>query len=100
MTITGQASGSTLGRYEVFTTSDGGHAPDFWVDDIMAQIIHVSTSAPPGIREQALAYTGQIRAVLDAGIRNAIASDHTTLIVHLRKAGMNEAAELIQAIRS
>jgi hypothetical protein len=95
----GQASGTTLGRYEVFTTSDGGHPPEFWVNDLLAQIVYVSASAPPAIREQALAYTSQIRAVLDTGIRNAIASDHTTLIFHLRKAGMNDAADLIQAIR-
>lgn len=97
--INGQSSGSMLGRYEVFTTSGGGHPIEFWVNDTMAQIVNVSETAPPAIRDQALAYTKQIRAVLDTGIRNAIASDHTTLIHTLRKAGMNEAAELIQAIR-
>lgn len=100
MSIRGQSSGSVLGSYAVHTTSNSGHPPDFWVDDIMAQIVHVSASAPPAIRDQALAYVEQIRAVLAAGVRNAIRSDHTTLIFHLRKAGMHDAAELIQAIRS
>ena len=92
------SSGSVLGAYEVFTTSGGGHPIEFWVDDIMRQVLHVSAAAPPPIREQALAFGEQIRAVLERGMANAIASDRTTLVHHLNKAGMPEAAALIQSI--
>jgi threonyl-tRNA synthetase len=100
MTIKGQSSGASLGAFQVVTTSHGGHSVEFWIDDITAQIINVSDSAPPGIREQALAYRESIRAVLDAGIRQAILSNHTTLIYQLRKAGMEEAAALVLTMRS
>ena len=92
------ASGAGLGAYEVFTTTGRGHPVEFWVDDAMRQIVSVSSTAPPPVREQALAYAEQIRAVLVNGMANAIRSDRTTLVHHLNKAGMPEAAALIQSI--
>jgi hypothetical protein len=92
----GQESGSVLGNFRVDTTQDGGHSPEFWAGVIMDQLVHVSDQAPPVIRDQALAYRDAMAAAVLAGVKSAIRSNHTTLVYQLRKAGMNEAAELIQ----
>jgi hypothetical protein len=96
----GQKSASGLGIYRVDTTTNGGHSVEFWVENIMEQLVSVSDTAPPVIRDQALAYKEAVRQVVESGIRQAIRSNHTTLIYHLRKAGMDDAAALIQTVRS
>ncbi len=93
------SSGTSLGLFKVTTSSGGGHPVAFWVDDITAQIIHVSNDAPAPIRDQALAYRDSVRAVLAAGIRNAVLSNHTTIIHQLTQAGMHEAAALVLTMR-
>jgi hypothetical protein len=95
----GQKTGATLGDYRVTTTVNGGHPLEFFIEDITAQIIYISDTAPPGIREQAQAYRENIKVVLANGIRQAILSNHTTLIYQLRQAGMEEAAAFILAMR-
>ena len=84
-----------VGAVSVTTTSDGGHPPEFWAERIVDQLIYVSESAPPEIKQQALAYQETLRAVVLKGVRRAILSNHTTIIARLRKAGMNEAAALV-----
>lgn len=96
----GQKSASGLGLFRVDTTSDGGHPVEYWVENVMERLVNVSETAPPVIRDQALAYKEAMRQVVESGIRQAISSNHTTLIHHLKKAGMHDAAALIQTIRS
>jgi hypothetical protein len=96
----GQSSTLTLGPYRVDTTSNGGHPVEFWVDNVMDRLVFVSDSAPPVIRDQAMAYKETMRQTVESGMRSAITSNHTTLIYHLKKAGMHEAAALIATIRS
>jgi hypothetical protein len=89
-----------VGPFSVATTIDRGHPPEFYAERICEKLIHISESAPPEIRVQALAFRERMMAVLLDGIRKAIISDHTTVITQLRKAGMNEAAELVNKLRS
>jgi hypothetical protein len=95
----GQGGGAVLGSFRVDTTSNQGHPADFWVENIIGQLIYVADSAPQPIRDQAIAYRESMRVVIDIGVRQAILSNHTTLIAHLKKAGMHEAAALIQTIK-
>lgn len=89
-----------LGTVIVTTTSNGGHPIDFWVDDVVAKLVYVSDTAPPVIRDQARAYREAMGQAVRYGMHSAVKSHHTTLIYHLRKAGMYEAAALIETIRS
>jgi len=97
MSLNGQSSGFGLGRVKVQTTTNRGLPVEFYVDEITRHILYISDTAPPGIREQARAYRENVKGVLDAGIRQAIQSNHTTLIYQLRQAGMHEAAALVLA---
>jgi hypothetical protein len=96
----GQSSGATLGAYRVDTTSNGGHPVDFWVDMTIDQLIFVSDTAPPVIRDQARAYREAMGQAVRHGMHSAVMSHHTTLLYQLKKAGMHEAAALIETIRS
>ena len=64
-----------VGSVEVFTSSHGGHPPEFWAEQIVNRLIHVGNQAPEPIRAQALAYRDQMAAIVLDGIRQAIASD-------------------------
>lgn len=88
-----------LGSVTVATTVDGGHSPEYYAERLTDKLIHVAETAPPEIKLQALAYQDAMRQILLDGIKRAIVSNHTTVIHHLRKAGMNEAAELVFALR-
>jgi len=90
----------SLGAYRVDTTSNGGHPVDFWVDNVIEQLVYVSDTAPPVIRDQAQAFREAMGQVVRYGMHSAVKSHHTTLLYHLRKAGMHEAAALIETIRS
>lgn len=85
-----------VGKVTVATTSDGGHPPEFYAERICARLIAISETAPPEIRAQALAYREQMQAVLLDGIRRAILSNHTTLIVRLQRAGLDDAARFVR----
>lgn len=93
-----QASG--IGMIRVDTTSNGGHPVEFWVDSVMDRLVYVADTAPPVIRDQAMAYREAMRKAVAAGMHQAVQSHHTTLLYHLNKAGMREAAALIQTVRS
>ena len=81
-------------------TSNRGHPVAFWIDDVMRALVHVADTAPPPIRDQAMAFQEALRREVERGMHSAVASHHTTLLYHLNKAGMREAAALIQSIRS
>jgi len=85
----------SVGSVMVAATRDGGHPPEFYVEGIIAKLLHVSESAPPVIREQAKAYRDVMRQIVLTGVKGAILSSHTTTIAKLRKAGMHEAASLV-----
>jgi hypothetical protein len=90
----------TVGQVLVTATRDGGHPPEFWAERVCDRLISIAETAPPELRLQAQAFREQMKAVLLDGMRKAITSNHTTVINQLRKAGMNEAAELVFKLRS
>jgi hypothetical protein len=45
----------------------------------MTKIMHVGADAPPTIRDQALAYRGQLRGILLFYIRQAMLSERVTM---------------------
>jgi hypothetical protein len=87
-----------VGQVSVATTSGGGHPPEFYADSIVNKLIHVSETATPHIRAQAMAYQDQMREVVLRGIRSAIASDHDTIIARLKAAGLYDAAAFVQTL--
>jgi len=93
-------SASGVGDVEVHTTTNRGHPPEFYAERICARLMFVADEAPPPIRDQALAFQERMKVIVLAGIRNAILSDHTTIMGVLRQAGMEDAAKLVHSLRS
>lgn len=83
------------GQVGVMTTSGVGASPEYYAEEICNRLLEIAKTASPEIRLQAEAFREAMRAHILHGIRDAIRSDHTTVINHLRKAGMNEAAALV-----
>lgn len=82
----------------VTTTSGKGFTPDEVAARCVEKLIHVSDSAPPAIRDQARSYQTQIAKVVAHYMREAIASDRTTVYNALKDAGHPDLAELIRRL--
>lgn len=82
----------------VHTTSGRGFTPEEIAVRCADRLISVSETAPPAIREQAIAYKDHITKVLVHYMREAIASDRTTVYNVLINGGHHDAAELIRRI--
>jgi len=89
------AAEMAVGKFEVVTTQGRGHDPEFYAGRMLDRLVYVSNDAPPPIRDQALAYRDRVHAIILHGLKQAIASDRTTVIGALRKAGLDEAAALV-----
>jgi hypothetical protein len=85
-------------KVDVETTTNGGHPPEFWADRCVDRLIHVSDDAPPAIREQAVAYREQLRAVVLLHMQRAIQSDRTTISYAITEAGHPRLAEVLRRI--
>ena len=86
------------GIVDVHTTSNRGFSPEEVANRCLDKIVHVSESAPPVIKEQALAYKGRLRHVLSHYMREAIKSDRTTIYNALIEAGQKDLAEAIRRL--
>ena len=69
----------STGIVDVYTTSNRGFTPEEVAARCLDRIVKVSESAPPAIRDQALAYKDSLRQVLTHYMREAIQSDRTTV---------------------
>jgi hypothetical protein len=91
-----QSSGFTdLGSVLVETTSGRGFSPEEWAERLLNRIIHVADTAPPAIRDQAIAFRESIRPAIVQHMKEAIRSDRTTLSYKLNEAGHSELAKII-----
>ena len=86
------------GIVDVHTTSNRGFTPEEVAARCLDRIVKVSESAPPAIRDQALAYKDSLRQVLTHYMREAIQRDRTTVYNALLDAGQKELAETIRRL--
>lgn len=85
-------------KVDVSTTSNGGHAPEFWAKLAADRIVQISDSAHPAIREQAVAFRNDVEQVILTYMKRAIQSDRTTVNFHLTQAGHPELADLLRSL--
>ena len=83
-------------QVDVVTTSGRGMTAEEVADLALAKLISISDTAPPEIAAQARAYRERMRMVLVYYIRQAIASDRTTVYNMLKDAGHPDLAETIR----
>jgi hypothetical protein len=86
---------SQLGQLEVRVTSNRGHSAEELADAAVEKILYVGESVHPIIREQALAFQGNIKQIIAFYIKQGIASDRTTVANILTNAGHPELAKII-----
>jgi 3-keto-L-gulonate-6-phosphate decarboxylase len=83
---------------DVKTTNNRGFTPEEIAKDCVAQIISVSDTAHPAIRDQARAYQKRMEQVIVDHMKQAISSDRTTVYNALIDAGHPKLAELIRRL--
>lgn len=83
---------------DVLTTSGRGFTPEEVASRCANKLMFVSDDAPQQIRDQARAFKTQIEKVVAFYMREAIASDRTTVYNALKDAGHPELAELIRRL--
>jgi hypothetical protein len=83
---------------QVHTTSGRGFTPEEVAARCADKLMHVSDSAPAEIRDQAHAFKAHIERVVAQYMREAIASDRTTVYNAIKDAGHPELAELIRRL--
>lgn len=84
-----------IGPVFVETTSNRGFSAEEWTERLLKKIIHISDTAPPEIKEQAIAFRDAIRPAILFYMTQAINSDRTTVAAKLREAGHANVADLI-----
>jgi hypothetical protein len=82
----------------VTSTSSRGHSAEEVAEMCLAKIVQVSDSAPPEIQQQARAYCDRVRNVLVYYMKQAIASDRTTVYNLLKEQGHADLAELLRRL--
>lgn len=82
----------------VRTTNNRGFTPDELAAQAAERIVSVSDTAPPAIRDQAVAFKGSVERVVAEYMKQAVRSDRTTVYNALRDAGHPELAELIRSL--
>lgn len=83
---------------QVHTTTNRGFTPEEVAERCVARLISVSDTAPPAIRDQAVAYKEAMEKVVAHFMKQAIHSDRTTVYNALNDAGHPDLAELIRRL--
>ena len=86
-------------RVNVFTAPPNkGHSPEQITEMCLNEIMHVSKTAHPVIREQAEAHRSRMEKVILRYVKKAINSDRTTVYNALKDAGQTDLAEAIRKL--
>ena len=83
-----------VGDVAIKTTQNKGLSPEYWTERIMERLVQVSDNADPLVQAQARAFKESIEQVVLLYIRQAIASDRSTVAGLLEKQGHCKMAEL------
>jgi hypothetical protein len=83
---------------QVHTTTNRGFTPEEVAARCADRLMSVADTAPLAIREQALAFKNHIERVVAIYMREAIASDRTTVYNALKDAGRPDLADLIRRL--
>jgi len=82
----------------VQTTSNRGFTPEELAERCADKIVSVSQTAHPTIRQQAEAFKEQVEHTVLHYLRQAAASERTTVYNAIQEAGQPELAELIRRL--
>tara|TARA_R100001082_G_scaffold109760_1_gene87711 strand:- start:451 stop:741 length:291 start_codon:yes stop_codon:yes gene_type:complete len=89
---------SDVGNPLVVTTTDRGMNAEEWAELAVKRIVSISADTPMPLREQAIAYRAQIKALLVDYFHKVAQSERTTIKVMLEKQGHLDIAKNIEDI--
>jgi hypothetical protein len=89
---------ANLGAFKVHTTENRGHSPEEVAQLCVDRLISVSDTAPPAIRDQALAFREQLLRVVAHYIKMGVEQDRETVCAKLREAGFGDLADQIRRL--
>lgn len=90
--------GAGMPQVSIVATNGRGMTPEEVAELAMGKIMHVADTAPPEIAMQANAFKDRLRTVVIHYMKQAVASDRTTVYNALTDAGHPELAELIRRL--
>lgn len=85
-------------QVNVQTTHNRGFTPEELAEQALEKIVSVSDHADPIVREQARAFQDRIHAVLVHYLKQAAASDRTTVCAALDAAGQPKLSKMIRRL--
>jgi|TARA_R110001583_G_scaffold59982_2_gene178618 hypothetical protein len=94
----GGCANSDIGDAIVFTSDNGGHSPEQMAEMALNKIMVVSETAPPVIRDQALAYKNHIRKVLVLYMAKMAENERTSIYALMKQQGQHDLAEIIRSL--
>ena len=89
---------SNLGDVVVKTTERRGLSPEELAERAVEQIVSVSSSVDPIVRQQSEAFRNRIYHVVLCIIKQAIKSDRTTLINEFIQQGQSDTADILRRL--
>tara|TARA_R110000744_G_scaffold126396_1_gene232701 strand:+ start:1411 stop:1701 length:291 start_codon:yes stop_codon:yes gene_type:complete len=89
---------SELGNVMVYTSNNSGHSPEQIADMALNKIMSVSNSAPPVIRDQAMAHRDKLKEILIYYMKSMAQSERTSICALMKKQGHDDMAEIIRRL--
>jgi hypothetical protein len=89
---------SSIGDVVVKTTENRGLSPEELAERAVEQIVSVSDSVDPIVRQQAEAFKNRIYHVVLGIIKQAIKSDRTTLVNEFIQQGHPDIADILRRL--
>ena len=89
---------TTTGTVGVQTTENKGLSPEYWTDRIVERLVSISDTADPMVKAQAEAFRDSIQQLILHYLKQAVASDRSTVAGLLEKQGHKDMAEIIKAV--
>ena len=87
-----------IGNVSVKTTQNEGLSPEYWTERIMERLISISDNADPMVKAQANAFANNMAQVVLLYMKQAIASDRSTVAGLLEKQGHKDMADIIRRL--
>ena len=89
---------SSIGDVVVKTTEHRGLSPEELAERAVEQIVSVSDSVDPVVRQQAEAFKNRIYHVVLGIIKQAVKSDRTTLVNEFIQQGHSDGADILRRL--
>jgi len=89
---------TSMGDVNVQTTQNKGLSPEYWTERIMERLISISDNADPMVKAQAQAFKHSMQQVVLLYLKQAIASDRSTVAGLLEKQGHKDMADIIRRL--